>query len=48
MITLDEAIKHCEEVANNKCSECGRQHKQLATWLKELKLYKEKFGTLNI
>lgn len=40
MITLDEAIKHCEEKAD--CSECGKEHEQLAYWLKELKIYKEK------
>lgn len=40
MMTLDEAIQHCEERAD--CTECGTEHKQLAEWLKELKLYKEK------
>ena len=40
MMTLDEAIKHCEEKA--ECSECGKEHEQLACWLKELKSYKEK------
>lgn len=35
---LDEAILHCEEVAD-KCGEtqCGTDHRQLAEWLKELK-----------
>lgn len=40
MMTLDEAIKHCEEKSD--CSECGREHELLASWLKELKKYKEK------
>ena len=35
-MTIDEAIKHAEEVAHRKCNECGRQHQQLANWLKEL------------
>lgn len=56
-MTLDEAIKHAEEVAKekeneaqdleyskldwkhgaNQCSECSKEHRQLAEWLKELK-----------
>ena len=37
-MTLDEAIRHCEEVAD-RCAvaECEMEHRQLATWLKELK-----------
>ena len=37
-MTLDEAIRHCEEVADG-CSgtECKADHRQLAEWLKELK-----------
>lgn len=38
-MTLSEAIKHCEERID--CSECGKEHKQLAEWLTELKRYKE-------
>lgn len=47
-MTIDEAIKHCNEVvsgalcegtANNKA--CGEEHKQLAGWLEELKELKE-------
>ena len=41
---IDEAIKHCEEVAEEKqksCVECARDHLQLAEWLKELKAIKE-------
>lgn len=37
-MTLEEAIIHCEEKAD--CSECGKEHKQLAEWLKELKLWR--------
>ena len=40
-MTLDEAILHAEEVANSECSECAKEHKQLAEWLKELKGYRE-------
>ena len=56
-MTLDEAIKHAEEVSKekeneaqdleysrldwrheaNQCSECSKEHRQLAEWLKELK-----------
>lgn len=34
-MTLDEAIKHCEEIAESQCDECGLEHKQLAEWLKD-------------
>ena len=58
-MTLDEAIKHAEEVAleervnyqecvavldmegAEECYECGKQHEQLAVWLKELKQLRE-------
>lgn len=40
---LEEAIKHCEEVADSKCDMCGREHRQLAEWLKELQQYKKSF-----
>ena len=41
-MTLDEAIRHCEEVADG-CSgaECKADHRQLAEWLKELKERRE-------
>lgn len=32
-MTLDEAIRHCDEVATG----CEADHRQLAEWLKELK-----------
>lgn len=41
-MTLDEAIKHCEEVSKEcKNTECSLDHLQLAAWLKELKEYRE-------
>lgn len=41
-MTLDEAIKHCKEVAEScNNSECALDHKQLATWLEELKRFKQ-------
>jgi len=52
-MTLDEAIKHCNEVAERlegkngyaytdaTCEECAKEHRQLAEWLKELKRWKE-------
>lgn len=44
IMTLDEAIKHSLEVANNEdtCEECREQCIQLAEWLMELKEYKQK------
>ncbi len=58
-MTIDEAIKHCEEVAEKQerassfwqkggktyknCLECAKEHRQLATWLRELKAYKDKY-----
>lgn len=47
-MTLDEAIKHCKDVANdiNSCSDCKDEHLQLAKWLSELK--KRKSNTITI
>lgn len=39
-MTLEEAIKHAEEVAATSCDECREEHEQLATWLNELKKLK--------
>lgn len=39
-MTLEEAIKHAEEVAATSCDKCREEHEQLATWLKELKKLK--------
>lgn len=36
-MTLEEAIKHCDEVSNTLCDSCGAEHRQLADWLRELK-----------
>ena len=41
MMSLDEAIKHCEERAKQDCSECSEEHKQLAEWLKDYKKIKQ-------
>lgn len=68
-MTLDEAISHAEEVAedmNNRagfyrepknsvynmghhytdCVECAEEHRQLAEWLKELKIMRENWQQL--
>lgn len=43
MLTLDEAIRHAQETADNTavCSSCREDHRQLAEWLRELKAIKE-------
>lgn len=38
-LTLDEAIAHAEKCADN--TPCGRNHRQLADWLRELKTARE-------
>lgn len=37
-MTIEEAIEHAEEIANNEdiCVDDREKHKQLAEWLKEL------------
>ena len=68
-MTIDEAVKHCEEVAieqdklckryddasgysrshneairttdAKRCEECASDHRQLAEWLRELKIHRE-------
>ena len=41
-MTLDEAIKHCLEVAHNTtCVDCKNEHLLLAGWLLELKKRRE-------
>ena len=47
MLTLEDAITHCLEVADGqtaqgKCPECAMEHRQLAEWLKELRDYRER------
>lgn len=39
---LDEAIKHAQEIADNGCDQCAKDHHQLADWLIELKQRREK------
>lgn len=42
-MTLDQAIKHCYEVAEREqCYACAEEHLQLAKWLEELKELREK------
>lgn len=36
-MSLDEAIVHAKEIAADNCTECGREHQQLAEWLTELR-----------
>lgn len=47
-MTLEEAIKHCEEVAEScergnpkkrSKSKCASEHRQFAEWLRKLKAY---------
>lgn len=64
-MTIDDAIKHAKEVAEEQlmragkctgddslcdkysnCMKCAEDHRQLAEWLKELKLYRELFGQI--
>lgn len=45
IMTIEEAIKHAEEVADKYSAtfpncDCAKEHRQLATWLKELLEYK--------
>jgi hypothetical protein len=45
MMTLEEAIIHCEDVANDRagcCEDCAEEHRQLAEWLKELRAFRER------
>ena len=42
MMNLKEAITHCNEVANEQCNECGKEHKQLAKWLEKLAKFEDK------
>ena len=39
MMTLEEAIEHCEQKACGN-DECSQEHKQLAEWLKALQTLK--------
>lgn len=51
-MNLDEAIEHALEKAeelmkNQNTCECGKEHLQLAEWLKELEVLREHFYKLN-
>lgn len=45
-MTLDEAIRHCQEKVQEQAKKgaysCVEEHQQLAEWLKELKAYRNK------
>lgn len=43
-MTLQEAIEHAKEVSSKECSECKKEHEQLANWLEELKNIKDILG----
>jgi uncharacterized protein YacL (UPF0231 family) len=45
-MTLNEAIAHAKDVAASKCDECGKEHQQLAEWLVELVVSREKITRL--
>lgn len=48
-MTLDQAIQHAQEVADNPAmifTECAADHRQLAKWLRELKAYRKAFGEI--
>lgn len=40
-MTLEEAIKHCEEKSSD-CNKCANEHRQLEEWLLELKERRER------
>ena len=41
-LTIQQAIEHCKEIANNcGIKDCEEEHLQLAEWLKELQDYKQ-------
>ncbi|MGP2470013.1 hypothetical protein V1956_15645 [Yersinia sp. 2540 StPb PI] len=46
-LTVEQAIEHALAVyEQNDCNMCGRQHKQLATWLTELLSLREQLAEL--
>lgn len=52
-MTIEEAIRHCDDVAEKKsqfCDDfeksCGKEHEQLAKWLEELKVLREENAEL--
>lgn len=46
-MSLEEAIEHCDEIAAN-CGPCAEQHRQLASWLRELQLQRLEKTTCKI
>lgn len=42
-MTLDKAIQHALDIAasDTTCTECRKEHEQLAAWLQELKKYRK-------
>ena len=44
-MTLDEAIKQCQQIADKPNQKYANEHKQLAQWLQELKEFKKKQTT---
>jgi hypothetical protein len=42
LMTLDDAIRHCEEKGREVSGQCRANHRQLARWLKELKDWRSK------
>ena len=47
-MTIDEAIRHCEEKAREMgCTECAQEHRQLAAWLRELKFRRKAQAALD-
>lgn len=53
VLSLDEAIAHARDVAEGRnpnvkaCSQCAKEHAQLADWLEELKAYKQRAKSEN-
>lgn len=45
---IDEAILHCQDVVN-KCNDlgCSIDHRQLMSWLIELKYYRNTYGDID-
>ena len=43
---LNEAIAHCQEIADQQSCACGAKYRQLAEWLGELQLARETIARL--
>lgn len=44
IMTLEEAIEHCEKVADSTCGLCSDNHRQLAEWLRDYHRLLHKMG----